>query len=74
MKLHEWLAEKQLTVAEAARQFGVHQMTLCRWINGEMPSPANVRNIRKLTGNAVGFENWERPTFAERRKTSRAKG
>lgn len=54
MTLREWIAGEGLTQREAAERFGVHEITLSRWVNGRaIPRREQMTTIRVVTKEAV---------------------
>lgn len=59
MTLIEWLAEKDITVPEAAKVFGVTIFAVRKWISGErVPRPRTQSRIKRITKGLVSGDDW----------------
>lgn len=65
MTLPEWIAETGISVAEAARRFGVAHSTVARWCSGELfPARSSLTEIRRITDGKVSADDFMPPARA----------
>lgn len=65
MTLREWITAQALTQRAAAVGFGVHEITLNRWINNKaIPRREQMATIVSVTGGAVQPASFFAPSEA----------
>ena len=58
MRLEEYLSETGLTRAEFARQIGVKQFSVSRYLNGRVPEPSVMCKIIEATEGKVSANDF----------------
>jgi DNA-binding transcriptional regulator YdaS (Cro superfamily) len=58
MRLAEYLSETGLTRAEFARQIGVKQFSVTRYLNGRVPEPSVMCKIIEATDGKVSANDF----------------
>ena len=58
MRLEEYLAETGLTRAEFARQIGVRQFSITRYLEGRVPEPSVMCKIIEATEGKVSANDF----------------
>ena len=60
MQLFQYLANKEISQSRFAKQIGVSQPTLSRYVNGDsLPSVVVGARIAEITQNLVSVNDWE---------------